>query len=232
MSLRISVVMATRNAARYLRDALDSIAAQTRPPIETILVDADSTDETRAIAAGYPNVRIVRQIHASGFAGAWNEGIDAATGDAIAFLDSDDIWAPEKLAWQAERLEGDPDAAAVIGHVRFFMAPGQQRPPGFKLELLERELVAHMPGALLVRRTLFDRVGRFDTHWNIASDIDWFARLKDAGERVLVVPHVVIRKRVHDRNLSYVTATTPVMGQEIVSLLRQSIHRQRARRDD
>jgi glycosyltransferase involved in cell wall biosynthesis len=227
-AMNVSVVMATKNAARHLREALDSIAAQTRAPREIVIVDGGSTDGTRAIAESYAGVRLIGET-GHGFASAWNDGIDAATGDAIAFLDSDDQWAPRKLEQQMAALDAHPDAMGAIGHVRFFMAPGQRRPPGFKLELLDRDYVAHMPGALMARRALFDVVGRFDTSWSIASDIDWFAKLKDLGCRIEVVPEVVIRKRVHDTNLSYVTATTPVMNQEILKLLRQSIHRQRQR---
>jgi len=226
-ALRVSVVMATKNAARYLRDALDSVAAQTHPAHEIVVVDGGSADGTREIAASYANVRVIDET-GSGFASAWNDGMDAARGDAVAFLDSDDRWEPRKLAWQVAALDASPEALGAIGHVRFFMGPNQQRPPGFKLELLDRDWVAHMPGALLARRALFERVGRFDPNWAIASDIDWFAKVKDAGCRIEVVPEVVIHKRVHDTNLSYVTATTPVMNQEILKLLHQSIHRQRA----
>jgi glycosyltransferase involved in cell wall biosynthesis len=219
--------MATKNAGRYLREALDSIAAQTRPAHEILVVDGGSTDDTRRIAADH-GARVIEET-GRGFASAWNDGIAASTGDCVAFLDSDDRWAAHKLEWQVAALEAHPASLGAIGHVRFFMGDGQRRPPGFKLELLERDHIAHMPGALVARRALFDAVGPFDPDWAIASDIDWFAKVKDAGCRIEVVPHVVIHKRVHDSNLSYVTATTPVMNQEILKLLRQSIHRQRTK---
>jgi glycosyltransferase involved in cell wall biosynthesis len=227
-TMNISVVMATKNAARYLREALDSVAAQTYAAHEVVIVDGGSTDDTRAIAASYAGVRVIEET-GRGFASAWNDGIRAAGGDAIALLDSDDRWTPHKLEWQVAALGAHPDAMGVIGFVRFFMAPDQRRPPGFKIELLDRDYLAHMPGALLARRALFDAVGLFDTSWASASDIDWFAKIKDLGCRIEVVPGVVIRKRVHDTNLSYVTATTPVMNQEMLKLLRHSIHRQRSK---
>ena len=226
--MKVSVIMAAKNAARYLGEALDSVAAQTYQPHEILVVDGGSTDGTRRIASGYAGVRVIEES-GRGFASAWNDGIAASTGDSVALLDSDDHWTPRKLEWQVAALESQPAALGVIGFVRFFMAEDQRRPPGFKLELLERDHIAHMPGALLARRALFDRIGLFDTNWAIASDIDWFAKVKDAGCRIEVVPDVVIRKRVHDSNLSYVTATTPVMNQEILRLLRQSVHRQRTK---
>ena len=220
--------MAVRNASRYLREALDSVMAQTYQPFEVILVDGQSTDDTEAIAASYPRTRFIQQQR-TGFADAWNDGIAAARGELIAILDSDDRWTPEKLDEQVALLEAHPEASAVIGHVKFFMPPGPQRPPGFRLELLEGEHIAHMPSALLARRQVFDIVGPFGADWSIASDIDWFARLKDSGLTVLVVPHVVIHKRVHDTNMSYNAARTPVIGTEVVRLLRDSILRQRQR---
>jgi glycosyltransferase involved in cell wall biosynthesis len=226
--VKVSVIMAAKNAARYIGEALESIAAQTYPPHEILVVDGGSTDGTRGIARGYAGVRVIEES-GRGFASAWNDGIAASTGDGIALLDSDDHWTPRKLEWQVAALDANPASLGAIGYVRFFMADGQRRPPGFKLELLARDHIAHMPGALLARRALVDAIGPFDPDWAIASDIDWFAKVKDAGCRIEVVPHVVIHKRVHDSNLSYVTATTPVMNQEILRLLRQSIHRQRTK---
>ena len=222
---RISVVMAVKNAMPYLPDALDSIAAQTRPPHEVVLVDGGSTDGTVECAARY-GVRCVAET-GTGFAGAWNDGIDATTGELLAFLDSDDRWPADKLARQVDRLIAHPELGATVGRVKFFMAPGQRRPPGFKLELLEGDHVAHIPGSLVARRSTFDRIGSFRTEWKIAGDVDWFARLKDSDIALDVGPDVVLFKRVHDANLSYLAARTTIINEELVRLLRQSIHRQR-----
>ena len=222
----VTVVMATKNASRFLREALDSIMAQTYTSHEVVVVDAGSTDGTGEIARSYANVRTIQQV-GEGFAGAWNEGIDVATGDLIAFLDSDDRWTPNKLRVQVDCLAGQPDAVGVVAHVKFFMAPGQATPYGFNPELLDGDYVAHMPGALLARKELFGIVGRFEATWKVASDIDWFARLKDSGRRTVVIPEVLIHKRIHDSNLSYGAATTTVINDEILQLLRRSIVRQR-----
>lgn len=223
---RVSVVMAVKNAMPYLTEALDSVALQTRPPDEIVLVDGQSTDDTVECASRYRGVRCIAQT-GTGFAGAWNEGLDATTGDLVAFLDSDDRWPAGKLAQQIARLTAHPEAGATIGRVKFFMAPGQRRPPGFKLELLEGDHVAYIPGALLARRSTFDRIGTFRTEWAITSDIDWFARLKDSDVALDAGPDVVLFKRVHDTNLSYLAARTTLINEELVRLLRQSIHRQR-----
>lgn len=224
--LRVTVVMAVKNAAAYLAEALDSIAAQTRAPHEVILVDGGSTDDTRAIAARYADVRVIQES-AHGYASAWNDGIRASTGDAIALLDSDDRWAPEKLKWQTDALAADPDADCVIGHITFFAEPGRPLPPSFRPDLLGRPHVGRMPGALLARRRVFDTIGLFEADWEVANDVDWFARLKDHGARVVILPQVLLEKRAHDRNLSYLSARTSIINTEIIRALRRSIHRQR-----
>jgi glycosyltransferase involved in cell wall biosynthesis len=228
MSPTTSVVMAVKNAARYLAGALDSIEAQTHPVTEIVLVDGHSDDETEAIARRYPKVRWMTESPAEkpSYASAWNDGIRAASGEWIALLDSDDRWAPTKIERQLAVLSG-ADAAAAIGYVQFVAEPGEPLPPSFKPSLLERPHVAYMPGALLARRSVFDEVGWFDASFEIANDIDWFARLKDRGVSVAIVEDVVIYKRVHARNLSYSATRSPTINREMIRSLRDSIHRQR-----
>lgn len=225
----IAVIMAVKNAARYLRVALDSVMAQSYAVAEAILVDGQSTDDTEAIARSYPNVRWMQESREkkTGYAAAWNDGIRAATTDLVAILDSDDYWTPDKLRIQVAALSQVPEARCAIGHVQFFAEPGETLPSSFKPSLLERPHVAYMPGALLAQRSLFDDIGDFDTAMEIANDIEWFARLKDRRVPIVVVPDVVIHKRVHARNLSYATARTPIINQEMIRALRESIHRQR-----
>lgn len=222
----VSVVMAVRNAARYLAEALDSVMAQTMDDLEIVMVDGQSTDQTATIAARYRHVRFLQQA-GTGFAGAWNDGIAAARGEFVGFLDSDDRWSPSKLEQQVDALRAAPSAMGAIGRVRFFVEPGEDVPFGFRRELLEGDHVAYMPGALLGRRSLFEVVGPFGTGWGIASDIDWFARIKDRGCPLIVVPEVVIHKRVHGANLSYTTARGRAVRDEVLQLLRDSIRRQR-----
>jgi glycosyltransferase involved in cell wall biosynthesis len=220
----VSVVVPTLNAARYLSDGLDSIEAQTYDAWEVVLVDGGSTDETLEIAHRYPRVRIVRQ-GGEGLADAWNQGIEATRGELVAFLDSDDLWEPQKLSLQVEVLEGDEDVDCVISLARFVLEPGFPVPPGFRPELLESAHPAQLPSALLARRSVFDRIGVFETRWEIAADVDWFARVKDAGLRMEVVPELLVHKRVHDTNLSTLGGAT--VNRELLEVLRASVQRQR-----
>jgi glycosyltransferase involved in cell wall biosynthesis len=223
----VSVIIPVRNSERYLAQALDSVIAQTYPHFEIIIVDAHSTDTTSTIAQSYPRVRFIQQAN-QGLADAWNTGIDSARGDWICFLDSDDRWPPDKIKLQMDYLCNNPGLECVIAHVRFFLQANEKMPSSFNPTLLEREHVAYMPGALMSRRTVFERIGKFGTEWQIAPDIDWFAKLKDAHVPLGILTNVLLFKRVHENNLSYVTAETPLINQEVLRLLRQSIGRQRA----
>ena len=93
--MNVSVVMAVRDGERYLAEALASVDAQTVAPLEVLLVDGGSRDATRAIAEGH-GARVLEQ-EGDTLADAFNTGIRAARGDAIAFLSHDDVWLPRKL---------------------------------------------------------------------------------------------------------------------------------------
>ncbi len=224
-ALTTSLVMAVRDGARFLALALDSVQAQTRPPDEIVVVDGGSQDDSVAIASSYPHVRVVQQQRQGGFAGAWDEGIALTTGDAVALLDSDDVWAPRKLEWQVAMLDARPELGYVVGKVRHFLEPGFALPASFRPEILEVERVAPMPGAVLVRRAALDAVGPWASSYAIAADIDWFARAKDLLGPPGVVDELVISKRVHDTNLSLFAAQE--LNVEILALLRESVARRR-----
>jgi glycosyltransferase involved in cell wall biosynthesis len=204
---QVSVIMPVYNAARFLAQALASVAAQTYAPVELLLIDGGSTDATEAIAqahaAQHGPLRWLPQTGV-GLAAAWNTGLAAAAGEFVAFLDSDDVWLPNKLDRQVAYLRAHPEAAFVIGQVEYFLEPGSPPPLTMKPEIFHGDYLARMPGALLARRSLFDAVGVYDPSYGISTDIEWFARVMALGVPSGTVPGVVIRKRVHADNLSSV----------------------------
>ena len=114
----ISVVIPCYNAAQFLGETLDSVLGQTYTPLEVIVVDDGSTDDSAAIAESYgPPVRVICQEN-QGESVARNRGIQEARGDWIAFLDADDVWMPTKLERQTEMIE--PGVVCVYtGHFFF-----------------------------------------------------------------------------------------------------------------
>ena len=222
-------MIAVKNGERFVAQAIESVLAQTYTNHEIIVVDGRSTDASRQIAGSYKNVRLLEQS-GEGFADAWNIGISAAEGELIAILDSDDWWSRDKLSAQVELFSREPETDYVITRMRFVLESGHTPPPGFKPELLEMDHIAYMPSALLVRKSVFEKFGKFTTDLKIASDVEWFARVKDQNLVLGVVPEVLLFKRVHDANLSYLDARTRRFNHEVVGLLKQSIDRQRAKK--
>lgn len=219
----VTVIIPTRNSARYLPTALESVMRCGHDPFEVIVVDAGSTDDTTEIARSFPLARVLQQT-GSGLSDAWNCGIDAAQGAFVAFLDSDDYWTDDKLAVQVGSLRASPEVQLTTALFTFFLEEGCAVPTGFKKELLDGPQAGQIPGTLVARRALFDRVGVFDTAFTIAADVDWFARVKDRDEPAAAVDEVLLHKRVHETNLS---SNAAVNSQELLRALRSSVQRQR-----
>lgn len=112
----VSVIIPTYNRAGLIREAVESALAQVPQPLEVIVVDDGSTDDTAAVCATLPPpVRYVRQENA-GPAAARNRGLRAARGDVVAFLDSDDVWFPGKLRTQLDALASAPHAGWCVSN--------------------------------------------------------------------------------------------------------------------
>ena len=221
----ISVILPVKNGEPFLAEAIESILEQSHPPAELIVIDGRSTDGSAEIARSYDAVTVIAQ-EGDGLPQAWNQAVETSVGDLIAFLDSDDHWLPGKLEAQVRFLGERPELAGVVGQARFVLAPGMPPPPGFRRHLLEGDHVALMPGTLLVRREVFDRVGNFDEGYRVAMDVDWFARVKDAGFELGRLPEVVLVKRFHPSNLSH--SEPDAYKREMVRAMRDSAARQRS----
>ena len=113
--MKISVVIPAYNAAASIANAIASCLQQSMQPHEIIVVDDASTDNTCDIVAGYKEVKLLRQKTNQGPSAARNRGIAEATGDVIAFLDSDDTWLPEKLA-AIHNVFNEYNEVVYLGH--------------------------------------------------------------------------------------------------------------------
>ncbi len=218
----VSVVMATLNAEKFISDALTSIFAQTYPRIEIILIDGQSTDNTKNIVAQYPHIKFISQA-GKGLFDAWNQGINMSKGEFVAILDSDDYWEPTTISNHLIALMQDDTKLGSIGHVQFFIEANQTPPPEFKLSLLAQSHLAYMPGCFVGRRAIFDKIGYYETDWKVASDIIWFAKVKELKEEIVLLDQVVLHKRVHNQNVSYTSVEEDVYGSELLKLLHEKI---------
>jgi glycosyltransferase involved in cell wall biosynthesis len=222
--MRVTAVVAVRNGALTLAEALGSIAAQERPADEVIVVDGHSEDRTAAIAKAHPGVRYLLQ-DGRGIGAAYNQGIEAAGGDLLAFLSHDDVWTADKLAVQAGFMESNPELLYTIAHFRFVLEG--PLPAGFRAELLEDAHPGRIMETLVARRDAFDTVGRFDTSMQNSEDVDWFARAGDLGAPMAVLPDVLLHKRVSPEGLTLTSGHG-----ELFRALRRSAARKREGRSD
>lgn len=194
--MKISAIVPLYNARAYIRDAIDSILAQTRAADEIIVVDDGSTDGGGDLLAGYdPKVRVVRQANA-GAATALNKGIANATGDVLAFLDSDDLWARDKLERQQSVLLANESIDCVFGLIQQF---DERVGAGAPRVLQEPQRGVSRIG-LLIRRAAFDRFGLFDESMRIVEFVPWYARASILGLKAEMLDHVVAYRRIHGNN--------------------------------
>jgi glycosyltransferase involved in cell wall biosynthesis len=184
----VSVVIPCYNGARFLRETLASVARQTSPAAEVIVVDDGSTDDSGAIAESFaPLVRVVRQPN-RGESAARNRGIDLAAGDWVALLDADDVWEPQKLQRQVEIAAQLLSSVACV-YTDYYKLDGGQKTsvsptPEYhsqadaRVRLLFDSCV--LPSASLIRRGPLRSV-RFPETIRHGEDPIFFALLRDQG---------------------------------------------------
>jgi GT2 family glycosyltransferase len=198
-SALVSVVIPAYDAARFLAEAIEAVLAQTYAPIELIVVDDGSTDDTPAVIDRYPEVRHLSQVNA-GPSAARNLGIAAATGAFLTFCDSDDRFRPTKVAAQVAHLDAHPELGCVlVGHDTFYEA-------GVERAAWEREEGGTQPQSVLARREVFDAVGGFDPEFRLAEGMEWLGRVRAAGIGIGVLEEAHVDRRIHGANLSYARA--------------------------
>ena len=123
----VSIIMPSFNGAPWLREALDSLLAQTYPNIEILLLDDASTDDTPAIAAEYEGrIRYIRQPENMGIYDNVNVGIAQAKGELIATYHADDIYLPTMVEEQVAYLQAHPEVGAVFASDILVDAEGRE----------------------------------------------------------------------------------------------------------
>ncbi|MDT8436360.1 MAG: polysaccharide deacetylase family protein [Gemmatimonadota bacterium] len=207
--MKLSVVIPCRNAADTLGAQLEALAGQEwTGEWEVIVADNGSTDGTRALAAHWqgrlPGLRVVDAAGRRGASHARNVGAEEATGDALAFVDADDIVAPGWLAAMARALRRREFCASRFDYAR--LNPGRRPRPGAGSQ--ERELqylwysphVPHAGGSgLAIRRNLHRRLGGFDEGLRRLQDTDYCIRAALQGIELCFVPDAVLHVRLRPR---------------------------------
>jgi len=218
MSMMISVIIPTFNGAATLCDAVESVRAQ-NIPVQIIIIDDGSTDETPRVIGGLENVVSLRQTNA-GPAAARNSGVTLATAPLLAFLDDDDVWLPTKLTARLRTLDEHPEAIGTLGLTTVQV----QERDGWRT--LPEAYLAPNLGAALFRREAFDGDGWFDATLPASEDVDFLLRLRDAGRKVITTNDIVLSYR---RGANNMTRGKDLRELRLFEVLKRSLDRRRAK---
>ncbi len=207
--MNISVIVPTHNRAQLLARALQSVVTQATPPMEVIVVDDGSNDGTEdVVCTRFPQVQYIRQNN-QGVSNTRNRGIEAASGDWLAFLDSDDEWLPQKLTSQKEMLAANPqykichtDEIWIRNGTRVNAMKKHTKAGGF---IFERclPLCVVSPSSVLIHRSVFDEVGLFNEDLPACEDYDLWLRICARFPVLYVDRPLIIKHGGHADQLSH-----------------------------
>ncbi|QJA05786.1 glycosyltransferase [Thermosulfurimonas marina] len=195
----VSVILPTFNRARFLGEALESVFSQTYRPLEVIVVDEASADETPWVVSRFPVIYVRRPVR-KGPAAARNRGLRLCRGELVSFLDSDDLWLPEKVARQVAFLREHPEAVAVqpeeiwIKNGRRVAPQRKHRKPHGYFFHRAVKLCLVSPSGVMLRRRVLEEIGFFDEEFPVCEDYELWLRLA-ARYPVYLLPEPLVLKR-------------------------------------
>lgn len=203
----VSVVIPTYNRADLVREAIQSVLDQTYQNFEIIVVDDGSTDGTEQVLAPYKDKIIYIYQENQGGAAARNTGINRAKGKYIAFLDSDDLWFPQKLEKQVEILDKNQDISVVYSNIIKIDennkiigrgSKGNRFPSGYIFhEVLLRKTACAFLQTMLVRKKCFEQIGYLDEELKKSHDRDMIIRLAKSY-KMHGIKEPLTKFRLHD----------------------------------
>ena len=200
----VSVIIPTYNRGWILREAIDSVLAQEYSDYELIVVDDGSTDDTREILGLYGQDIIALRQPNQGVSAARNRGIADSHAQLVAFLDSDDLWLPQKLIRQVAFFQSNPDAQIcqteetwVRNGVRVNPKKRHQKLSGMIFEP-SLALCLVSPSAVMIEKTLFDIVGGFDESLPACEDYDLWLRISCRFPIYLLDTPLIIKRGGHE----------------------------------
>ena len=208
---KVTVLMSVYNGERYLREAVDSVLAQTFTDYEFVIVDDGSTDDTAAILDSYADPRIVRLTNERniGLTESLNRGLSIAQGMYVARMDADDVSLPERFAKQVQFLDEHPDIG-VLG--TGFEVIDDVGTPGVKVlfptepGLVRWQMFFHcciVHPSVMVRRTVYERLGGYNPDVRHSEDYELWLRAA-LETQIANLPDVLFQLRKHDQNKSIV----------------------------
>jgi glycosyltransferase involved in cell wall biosynthesis len=223
----VSVIIPVYNGGRYLAGAIENVLAQEPRPVEIIVVNDGSTDNTETIAGHYERDIIYARQENHGPGAARNKGLQIASGGVVGFLDVDDLWSENKLPVQLRRLAGDLSAEIVLGLSQpMKLQIGEE--DKLKFEKWYDPFCAFVVGAAVFKKPVFDRVGFFDETLYFGEDTDWFMRAREMEVKLTILQEVCLFYRRHG---SIMTLDAAERNRYLIRAFKKSLDRRRERGD-
>lgn len=219
----VSVIIPVYNGEDFLAEAIQNIQKQNYQPLEIIVIDDESTDNTAKIAAQFKDtIRYIYQTN-SGPSAARNQGIKIAQGNIIAFLDVDDLWSDNALQLQLECLAANPSIGIIQGLIqemhldssitdedKLIFKPYSQ--PYYSVNL----------GSGIYRKSVFEKVGLFNEKFSDNEDTEWFFRAWKNDISKYFLNKVTLVYRKHNTNMSWKQINPANLG--LLKILRTQIN--------
>jgi glycosyltransferase involved in cell wall biosynthesis len=213
----ISVVIPTYNRASFLKEAIDSVLSQTYRDFELIVVDDGSTDGTPELLLSYGHkIKVIKKAN-KGPSASRNRGIKAAKGDWMAFLDSDDIWKPDKLEKQVQFIKDNPEIK-ICQTEEIWIRNGKRVNPRKKHEMHSGwiyeqclPLCIVSPSSVMIHRDVFEKVGLFDETMLACEDYDLWLRIAPHYPICLVREKLIVKQGGHADQQSHVISSLDLL---------------------
>jgi glycosyltransferase involved in cell wall biosynthesis len=219
----VSVVIPVYDGECYLGEAIETVLSQDHRPLEVIVVNDGSTDNTETIARRYGDHIIYTRQENRGPAAARNRGLQMSHGEVIGFLDADDLWSENKLALQLARLAEDRSVEIIVG-LSQPMKLQTDKDGKIIFEKWYDPFCALLLSAALFRKSVFEKVGLFDETLHYGEDTDWFMRAREMGVSIAILQEVTHFYRRHESNMTLDTATR---DRFFIKALKKSLDRRR-----
>lgn len=202
-SVKFSIITSVFNNREFIAEAIDSVLGQSYKNVEYIVIDGGSSDGTQGVVTSYGD-KISKFISKkdSGIYDGLNKGLEQASGDVIGFLHSDDLYASsDVLAAVAKIFIDNPDIDGVYGDLVYTKKEDPDsvirywKSSGFTPTLLKKGWMPPHP-TLFLKKSVYERYGRFSLDFKIAADYDFMLRVLSGGVKVLYLPKTLYKMRV------------------------------------
>ncbi|MFK7803651.1 MAG: glycosyltransferase [Anaerolineae bacterium] len=205
---KVDIIIPAYNQGHYLQSSVESALAQTWENIEVIIIDDGSTDNTAEVGQSFadPRVTYIYQEN-GGLSAARNTGLHHATGEFISFLDSDDLFLPQKIEALLNKLQANPEAGLAAGPALLIDENGQEigKTYGNGIPDLDEEWLfgnrVHV-GSILVKAEWLNQVEPFDESLRACEDWDMWMRLAIVGCKMVWSPDPVSKYRIHGQQMT------------------------------